>query len=428
MKYTINEKHDNEIKIDFTLNAEEWEVEVEHAYQKNKGKYNKEGFRKGNVPRPILEKTYGESMFYEDALNDCFPKYYTEMLSKEKELYPIDYPEISVEKMDKTGVKFSAIIVVLPEYEVVNYKGLSVKKDKVSVSEKEVNEELAKLQERHARFVEVTDRAVKEGDLINLNYSGKLDGVKFDGGTAEDQELTIGSHTFIPGFEEQMVGMAIGEEKDINVTFPAEYHSKDLAGKPVVFTVKVLGIREKELPKLDDEFAKEVSEYESFEELKKSTKEKIKHEKEHQAEHKAEEKLIAEIVDGVELTVPKQMVEKQLNYMVSDLNAKLASQGFSKEAYFEFLGTTEEAFKKEREKDAERSVKTSLVLESIVEKEKIEVAESDIEERVKALAEMYSQTVDNIKKMLGNEGILSIKQELLTNKVINFLKENNEIA
>ncbi len=428
MKYTINEKQDNEIKIDFTLTEKEWEEAVEHAYQKNKGKYSKEGFRKGNVPRSILEKTYGESMFYEDALNDCFPKYYTEMLSKEKELYPIDYPEISVEKMDKTGVKFSAIIVVLPEFEVVNYKGLSIKKDKVSVTEKEVNEELAKLQERHARFVEVTDRAVKEGDLINLNYSGKLDGVKFDGGTAEDQELTIGSHTFIPGFEEQMVGMTIGEEKDIDVTFPAEYHSKELAGKPVVFTVKVLGIREKELPTLDDEFAKEVSEHESLDELKKATKDKIKHEKQHHAEHSAEAKLIDAIVEGVELSVPKQMVEKQLNYMVNDLNARLASQGFSKEAYFEFLGTTEDAFKKEREKDAEKSVKTSLVLERIVEKEKIEVTEAEIDEKVKALAEMYAQTVENIKKMLGNEGLSSVKQELLTNKVINFLKENNEIA
>ena len=428
MKYTINEKHDNEIKIDFVLTAKEWEEEVERAYQKNKGKYNKEGFRKGNVPRPILEKTYGETMFYEDALNDCFPKYYTEMLSKEKELYPIDYPEISVEKMDKDGVKFSAIIVVLPEFKVTNYKGLSIKKDKVSVTEKELNAELSKLQERHARFVEVTNRAVKEGDLINLNYSGKLDGVKFDGGTAEDQELTIGSHTFIPGFEEQMVGMSIGEEKDINVTFPTEYHSKDLAGKPVVFTVKVLGIREKELPVLDDEFAKEISEHETLDELKKSTKERIKHEKEHQAEHEAEHKLIDAIVDGVELSVPRQMVEKQLNYMVSDLNARLASQGLSKEAYFEFLGTTEDAFKKEREKDAERSVKTSLVLESIMENEKIEVTEAELDERVKALAEMYSQTAENIKKMLGNEGLTSVKQELLTNKVINFLKENNEIA
>ena len=428
MKYTLNEKQDNQIKIDFVLSAEEWEKEVEHAYQHNKGKYNKEGFRKGNVPRPILEKTYGEAMFYEDAINECFPKYYMEMLSKEKELYPVDYPELSVQKMDKNGVEFSATIVVLPEFEVKNYKGIKVKKDKVSVSKEEVEKEIDSLRERHARFVEVTDRAVKEGDLINLNYSGKLDGVKFDGGTAEDQELTIGSHTFIPGFEEQMVGMTIGEEKDIDVTFPTEYHSKELAGKAVVFTVKVLGIREKELPTVDDEFAKEVSEFETLEELKKNTEEKIKHQKDHQAQHKAEETLISTIVDGVELAVPTQMVEKQLNHMVNDLNARLSAQGFTKEAYFEFMGTTEEAFKKERANDAEKSVKTSLVLEAIVENEKIEVTEEEVNSKVEELATMYSQKAEVIKQMLGNEGLVSIKQELLTNKVINFLKENNEIA
>ena len=428
MKYTLNEKQDNQIKVDFVLTAKEWEEEVAHAYQKNKGKYNKEGFRKGNVPRAILEKTYGETLFYEDALNDCFPKYYTEMLSKEKDIYPVDYPEISVQKMGKDGVEFSATIVVLPEFEVKNYKGIKIEKEKVSVSDKEVEAELAKLQERHARFVEVSDRAVKEGDLINLNYSGALDGVKFDGGTAEDQELTIGSHTFIPGFEEQMVGMAIGEEKDINVTFPTEYHSKELAGKAVVFTVKVLGIREKEMPKLDDEFAKEISEHNTLDELKNATKEKIEHEKEHHAEHEAEAKLVSTIVDGVELAVPRQMIDKQLNYMVEDLNARLASQGFSKEAYFEFMGTTEEGFKKEREKEAEKSVKTSLVLEAIVEKEKLEVTESEIDARIAELASMYSQTEENIKRMLGAEGLNSIKQEVLTNKVINFLKENNEIA
>lgn len=428
MKYTLNEKQDNQIKVDFVLTAKEWEEEVSHAYQKNKGKYNKEGFRKGNVPRAILEKTYGETLFYEDALNDCFPKYYTEMLSKEKDIYPVDYPEISVQKMGKDGVEFSATIVVLPEFEVKNYKGIKIEKEKVSVSDKEVEAELAKLQERHSRFVEVSDRAVKEGDLINLNYSGALDGVKFDGGTAEDQELTIGSHTFIPGFEEQMVGMAIGEEKDINVTFPTEYHSKELAGKAVVFTVKVLGIREKEMPKLDDEFAKEISEHNTLDELKNATKEKIEHEKEHHAEHEAEAKLVSTIVDGVELVVPRQMIDKQLNYMVEDLNARLASQGFSKEAYFEFMGTTEEGFKKEREKEAEKSVKTSLVLEAIVEKEKLEVTESEIDARIAELASMYSQTEENIKRMLGAEGLNSIKQEVLTNKVINFLKENNEIA
>ncbi len=428
MKYNVNEKKDNEIKIDFTLTAKEWEEEVERAYQKHKGQYKKEGFRNGNVPRAILEKQYGETLFWEDALNDSFPKYYTEMLKKEKTINPIDYPKISVEQMDKNGIKFSATVVVLPEFKVEKYTGIKVKKGKVTVSAEEVTAELESMRDRHARFVEITDREVKNGDLINLNFSGSVDGKKFDGGTAEDQELTIGSHTFIEGFEEQMIGMKIGEEKDLNVTFPAEYHSTELAGKPAVFAVKVLGIREKQLPELDDEFAKDVSEFDTLEALKNSIKEKIEHEKEHAEEHKAEDKLIDEIVNGVELEVPKQMIEKQLDYFVNDLKQRLSMQGLSAEAYFGYLNITEEQFREDRRKDAEKSVKTSLVLEEIVELEKIEVSEKEIDEKLEEISKMYGQPVDKIKEMLRAEGMASIKQEILTNKVINFLKEKNEIA
>lgn len=428
MKYVRNEKKDDVISVQFELDAKEWETEVENAYKKHKGQYKKEGFRNGNVPRAILEKQYGENLFYEDALNDSFGKYYSEMLTKEKDIYPVDYPRLTVEKIDKNGVKFTAIIDVMPEFKVENYKGIKVEKDKVEVSDKEVDDELASMQDRHARFVEKTDRPVKNGDLINLNYSGSVDGVKFEGGTAEDQELTIGSHTFIDGFEEQLVGMNIGEEKDINVTFPAEYHSKELAGKPAVFAVKVLGIREKELPALDDEFAKEVSEFNTLEEYKNSVKERLVHEKEHQAEHIAENKLIDKIVDAVELKVPSKMVERQLDYIVDDLKNRLLSQGLSFEAYLGYLNTTEDKFREERRKDAEASVKTSLVLEEIVDKEGIKVEEKEIDEKIEELAKMYGQTAEKIKQMLQGQGINSIKQEILTNKVIKFLKENNDIA
>ena len=428
MKYVRNEKKDDVISVQFELDAKEWETEVENAYKKHKGQYKKEGFRNGNVPRAILEKQYGENLFYEDALNDSFGKYYSEMLTKEKDIYPVDYPRLTVEKIDKNGVKFTAIIDVMPEFKVENYKGIKVEKDKVEVSDKEVDDELASMQDRHARFVEKTDRPVKDGDLINLNYSGSVDGVKFEGGTAEDQELTIGSHTFIDGFEEQLVGMNIGEEKDINVTFPAEYHSKELAGKPAVFAVKVLGIREKELPALDDEFAKEVSEFNTLDEYKNSVKDRLVHEKEHQAEHIAENKLIDKIVDAVELKVPSKMVERQLDYIVDDLKNRLASQGLSFEAYLGYLNTTEDKFREERRKDAEASVKTSLVLEEIVDKEGIKVEEKEIDEKIEELAKMYGQTAEKIKQMLQGQGINSIKQEILTNKVLKFLKENNDIA
>lgn len=429
MKYNRAERKDDEIKVQFELSADEWEKEVEEAYKNHKNHYKKEGFRNGNVPRAILEKQYGENLFYEDALNDSFGKYYAEMLSKEKDIYPVDYPRLTVEKIDKTGVKFTAIIDVMPEFKVENYKGNTVKKDKVSVTAKEIDAELSLMQDRHARFVEKTDRPVKDGDLINIDYSGSVDGVKFEGGTAEDQELTVGSHSFIPGFEEQLIGMNIGEEKDINVTFPADYHAKDLSGKLAVFKVKVLGIREKELPALDDEFAKEVSECNTLDEYKKSIKERLTADKQAQADRNAVDKLIETIVNSVELKVPAKMVDRQLDYIVRDMNNRLSSQGITLEAYLGYLNMTEDQFRADRRKDAEESVKTSLVLEEIVDKENITVEDSEIDAKIEEIAKMYGQSKDKIKGMLTAQNALgSIKQEILTNKVINFLKENNNIA
>lgn len=429
MKYNRLERKDDEIKVQFELTADEWEKEVEEAYKNHKNHYKKEGFRNGNVPRAILEKQYGENLFYEDALNDSFGKYYAEMLSKEKDIYPVDYPRLTVEKIDKTGVKFTAIIDVMPEFKVENYKGNTIKKDKVSVTAKEIDAELSLMQDRHARFVEKTDRPVKDGDLINIDYSGSVDGVKFEGGTAEDQELTVGSHSFIPGFEEQLVGMNIGEEKDINVTFPTDYHAKDLSGKLAVFKVKVLGIREKELPALDDEFAKEVSECNTLDEYKKSIKERLTADKQAQADHNAVDKLIETIVNGVELKVPAKMVDRQLDYIVRDMNNRLSSQGITLEAYLGYLNMTEDQFRADRRKDAEESVKTSLVLEEIVDKENITVEDSEIDAKIEEIAKMYGQKTDKVKGMLTAQNALgSIKQEILTNKVINFLKENNNIA
>lgn len=429
MKYKRLERKDDEIKVQFELTADEWEKEVEEAYKNHKNHYKKEGFRNGNVPRAILEKQYGENLFYEDALNDSFGRYYAEMLSKEKDIYPVDYPRLTVEKIDKTGVKFTAIIDVMPEFKVENYKGNTIKKDKVSVTVKEIDAELALMQDRHARFVEKTDRPVKDGDLINIDYSGSVDGVKFEGGTAEDQELTVGSHSFIPGFEEQLVGMNIGEEKDINVTFPTDYHAKDLSGKLAVFKVKVLGIREKELPALDDEFAKEVSECNTLDEYKKSIKERLTADKQAQADHNAVDKLIETIVNGVELKVPAKMVDRQLDYIVRDMNNRLSSQGITLEAYLGYLNMTEDQFRADRRKDAEESVKTSLVLEEIVDKENITVEDSEIDAKIEEIAKMYGQKMDKVKEMLTAQNALgSIKQEILTNKVINFLKENNNIA
>lgn len=429
MKYSLSEKKNNELTITIDITAKEWAQDLEESYEKNKAKYKVEGFRTGKAPRGMIEKIYGKEVFYEDAFNEKFPKYYTDVMKKEKELYPVDYPEVNVVSMSEKGVTFTAKIVLLPEFKVEKYTGFKVEREQVKVKKSEVTHELEHMREHHARMIEVTDRCVQNGDLVNLNYSGLIDGVKFDGGTAEDQELTIGSGMFIPGFEEQMIGMQIGEEKDLNVKFPENYGAKELAGKDAVFNVKVLSIREKELPALDDEFAKETTEFNTLKELEKSIEEKLTKEKTAKADRDAENKLIEAIVDGVSLDVPSQMVDKQVDYYVEDLSHKLMHQGLNIESYFAYLGTTEEKFRKEQRKAAERSVKTSLVLEEIVNLEKIKVTDKDYKAKVKEIATMYGMSEADMLDMLTKQNAEnSIKQEILTEKVITLLKEKNEIA
>ena len=428
MKYTVGEKKDGKISIEFTLDAKEWENEIENAYQKNKGKYKKEGFRQGKVPRKVLEQTYGEYLFWEDAFNESFPKYYTEMLDKETQIFPVDYPEVDVKSFTKDGVVFIATVTLLPEVKLGDYKGIEVKQKKVTVTATEVESELKNMQEKHARFVEVTDRPAKNGDLVNLNYSGSVNGVKFDGGTAEDQELELGSHTFIEGFEEQMVGMTIGEEKDLNVKFPEQYHSADLAGKPAVFAVKLLGIREKVLPELNDEFAADTTEFSTLAELKADIKKHALEHKEHHAKLDAENELIGKVVKNAEVEVPESMVNQQLDRMINDVRQRLAYQGLSFEQYLEYTGSTLEAYKESRKAEAKEGVKTTLVLEEIVKKENIQVTEEDIEVKLEEIAKQMGKTVAELKKTVlkGQEDYL--KNTILSEKVIKVLKELNNIV
>ena len=427
MKYTIGEKKNGQVAIEFTLDSNEWEAELEKAYQKHKGEYKKEGFRQGKVPRKVLEQTYGEDLFYEDAFNDSFAEHYSKVLAKEKELFPVDYPAVSVSEMGKNGVKFTATITLLPEVKLGAYTGIEITKKAAKATDAEVKAELAALQEKQARFVEVTDRPAQNGDLVNLNYSGSVDGVKFDGGTAEDQELTLGSHSFIEGFEEQMVGMNIGEEKDLNVTFPTPYHSKDLEGKPAVFAVKLLGIRTKELPELNDEFASNVSEFETLKDLKADLK---KHIEEHKAEHAeidAENKLIEEIVKNAEVEVPQSMIDSQIDHTINDMSQRLAYQGLRFEQYLEYMGTTMEEFRKSREDEAKKSVKTSLVLEEIIKAEKLKVTAADTKKKIKEIAEATKRNVTDIEREVAEGGEDYLKNTILSEKVINRLKELNNI-
>ena len=427
MTYKIGEKKDGKLTVEFKLNAEEWEAEVEKAYQKNKGKYKLDGFRQGKIPRKVLEKTYGEYLFYEDALNEVCDRTFFEFLEKEKDVQAVDYPEVSVKNLSKEGVEWVATITLMPEVELGKYDGLEVKKDKVSVTEKEVEAKLKDLQEKQARYVDVTDRPAKMGDLVNIDFAGSIDGVAFDGGTAKDYELELGSHSFISGFEEQVVGMKVDEQKDVKVEFPKEYHAKNLAGKPAVFAVKLLTIREKQVPEIDDKFASDVSEFNTLDELKKDTKEKIKAEKEADAERAFENKLVEEVVKNSKVDVPKVMVTNQIARNVEDMKRSLAMQGLSYEMYLGYIGLTDEQFRKSREEDTEKQIKTTLVLSELVKKEGIKAEESEVEDKIKELAEKMKKTVDELKKTMTESQKEVIENNIISEKVIKLLKDKNNI-
>ena len=426
MKYTLGEKKNGVIEVKFELNAKEWEAEVEKAYEKHKNEYKKEGFRTGKVPRKVLEQTYGENLFFEDAFNDSFPELYTKMLEKEKQLYPVDYPAISLDKMSKDGLSFSVKITLLPEVVLGEYSGIEIKKRSDKVTEAEIKKELDALAEKQVKFVEVADREAKMGDLVNIDYAGFEGKDQFEGGTAKDQELELGSKTFIPGFEEQVVGMKIGEERDVNVTFPEHYHADNLAGKPVVFKVKLLGIREKVLPEINDEFASNASEFETLADLKKSIKDRLQENKTKEVEAEAENKLVEEIVKRAKLDVPAAMVDSQIDHELHHMEEAVKAYGIDLKTYMQIMGTTLEDYRKSKEKEAEAQVKASLVLEEIIKKEGIKVLAKDMKAKIAEIAERTKRNVTDVEReMQNNESYL--KNTILSEKVINRLKELNNI-
>ena len=427
MTYKIGEKKDGKIIVEFSLNATEWEAEIQKAYEKNKGKYKLDGFRQGKIPRKVLEKTYGEYLFYEDALSAVCDNSFFEMLAKETEIQAVDYPDISVQTVGKEGASWVATITLMPEVELGKYEGIEVAQPKVSVTEKEVDAKLKELQEKQARYVDVTDRSAKMGDLVNIDFVGSMNGVAFEGGSAKDFELELGSHAFIAGFEEQVVGMAIDEQKDVNVTFPKEYHAKELADKPAVFAVKLLAIREKQTPAIDDKIAADVSEFNTLEELKKDTKAKIKAEKESKAEREVEDKLVEEIVKNATCDVPKCMVTNQINRAIEEMKRTLAAQGMSYEMYLAYTGMTDESLRASREADTEKQIKTSLVLGEIVKKENIKAEAADVDAKLEELAEKMGKTAKELKKTMNPSQKEVIESNIVSEKVIKLLKEKNNI-
>ena len=415
----------NEVKLSFTIEASKFEEAIQKVYVKSAKYFNIPGFRKGKAPYKIVEKQYGAQIFYEDAFNEVAGEVYEKELTDAK-IEAVSRPEIDIIQMEKgKDLIFTAVVQTKPEVTLGKYKGIELKKVEYNVEEKDIDHEIGHMQERNARLVNVEDRPVEKNDTTVIDFEGFVDGVAFEGGKAENHELVIGSNTFIPGFEDQIIGMKIGEEKDINVTFPEEYFSKDLAGKPAVFKVKLHEIKKKELPTVDDEFAKDVSEFDTVKELKASIKEKLEEENKNKAKYETEEEAIKTVCDNTEIDIPSGMVETETDNMIKDIEQRLMYQGLNFAQYLQMMGKTEEDMRKEMKEQAERQVKTKLVLGAIVEAEKIEATDEEVKAKLEEMATMYGK---DAKDLEANESLKAyIAESVKTEKAISFIVDNAKI-
>lgn len=428
MKYTFEKAEKSTVKIDIKLTASEWNEAIDKAYEKTKGRYSMPGFRKGKVPKHLLEGAYGKGIFYEEAINQAFPKYYGEILEKETSIEAVAAPEIDVKKVDDKGLELIAIVAVRPEVKLGDYKGITFKKVEYNVKDEDVEAELKRLQERNSRMVEVTDRAVENGDTVIIDYSGSVDGVKFEGGTAEKQTLVIGSGTFIPGFEEQLVGMKIGEERDINVKFPEEYHAENLKGKDSVFHIKLHEIKKKELPELTDDFIKDSVGAESLTAYKDEVKARLEKQNADRAEREIEDAIVKKISENATVEIPDALIEIQIDRMVEEMSYRLSYQGLKLEDYLKYVGKTVEDYRNEYKPQAESIVKSQLVIEKIISDEKIEATDADVEARIEEMAKAQGREVPDLKKNMQARQLDYVKNEIVIKKLFDFLKSANIIA
>lgn len=426
MNYQV-EKKEGSVKFTFTVSHDEWESEIEQTYLKTKGKYSVPGFRKGHATRKMIENFYGQSVFFDDAINNCVRKGYSKALDENEDIFPVDEPQVDIAKFDDKELVFTVEVVVKPEVQLGKYTGIKLDKVEYTVKQSDVKAELERARERLSRNEEVSDRALKNGDTANIDYSGSVDGVKFVGGTAEKQDLVIGSKTFIPGFEEQLIGMNVGDSKDITVKFPEEYHAKDLAGKDAVFAVKLNSITIKVLPELNDAFAQEASKFDTLAEYKEDIKKTLTENAKSRAEAENENNLIKAIVDDAKVEIPDAMIETQLDYIVQDFSYRLsyAYRGMKFEDYLKYSGTTMEEFRKDRREEALNTVKTRLTLEAVIKAANIEVSQEDLEAKVKELADQTKKSVEEVK---ASGQLPYIRNEILMTRTMDFLKENNSFV
>ncbi|MBO5927880.1 MAG: trigger factor [Clostridia bacterium] len=427
MKYTFEKAEKSTVKITIKLSAEEWAAAIDAAYEKTKGRYSIPGFRKGKVPKKVLEGTYGPAIFFEDAINYAFPKYFGEVLDKEPSIEVIAQPDLDIKKIDEKGITMEAIVAVKPEVVLGDYKGIKFNKVEYNVKDEDIEADIKRLQDRNSRLVEVSDRAAQDGDTVIIDYSGSVDGVKFEGGTAEKQTLVLGSHSFIPGFEEQVVGMAIGEDRDINVKFPEQYHAENLKGKDAVFAIKLHEIKVRELPEVNDEFIKESTGAETLDAYKQEVKERLEKQNQDRANREIEDEIVKKITENATVEIPDALVENQVDRMVKETEYRLSYQGLKLDDYLKYAGQTMEEYRNGYKKQAEELVKSQLVIEAIIEAEKIEATDSDVEEKIAEMAKAQGREVPDVKKNMQARQLDYFKNEVIIKKLFDLLKTANVI-
>lgn len=424
MSVQVEKLEKNMAKLTIEVAPEELEKAIEGAYQKNKSKISVPGFRKGKVPRQMIERMYGKEVFYEDAVNALIPEAYEKAVDEcEEEI--VSSPKIEVAQVEAgKPFIFTAEVALKPEVKLGKYKGVKVEKADTEVTDEEVDKEIDKERESNARNIDVTDRAVKDGDIVTLDFEGFVDGTAFEGGKGENYPLTIGSGTFIPGFEEQLVGAEIGKETEVNVTFPEDYQAEDLKGKAAVFKCTVKEIKEKELPALDDEFASEVSEFETLAEYKADIRGRLEERKAKAAREAKEAAVIEEIIKDSDMEIPEAMIETQQRQMIDEFAQRIQMQGLTLEQYFQFTGASYDQMIEQVKPQAEKRIQSRLVLEAVAAAEKIEATEEDYEEELKSMAEAYQMEVDKVKELLPEKSVQQIKEDIAVKKAAEFVVDN----
>ena len=428
MSYTYEKISSNKAKLSFVFPAEQFDEAMTKAFQKMRKSINIPGFRKGKAPRSMIVSMYGEGIFYDEAVNLLFPDEY-EAAVKELDLHPVDQPEFNLEEIGSgKDLKFNVEVFVRPDVELGEYKGLAVEIAQQEVTDEAIDAEIEKDREKASRTIDIEDRPIQDGDIVNLDYAGTVDGVAFEGGTAEKQTLTIGSGRFIPGFEEQMIGMSIDEEKDLNVTFPDPYQSQELAGKEAVFHVKVNGIQMVERPELDDDFAQDISDFDTFADYKADVVKKLTERVKKNNENMAKNALVDKAVENAKVDIPQAMIDRQSDYMIQEMEMQSAYQGFRLDDYLKYMGMTREALKAQNEGEATRRVKNELVIDAIRKAEGIEPTEEDIEKEIAEQAERYGQDVEDFKKNLTDEQQAYLKDDAAIAKVLDLMMESATIT